>query len=160
MKKLLGLSFVSVNADLGLLLLRVAVSALMIRYHGWGKLTGWADESIRQPNLFSLAGARKEFHTFPDYIGIGSELSYVLVAWLETFGSLAIMAGLLTRLHSLGLCITMLVAWGFHHGMRLTGPGAGELPFSWAFVYLLLFLTGPGKYSLDQRLGLGASRSA
>ena len=153
MKKFLSLSWLPLAPDLGLLVLRVVVSFLMIRYHGWGKLTGWADESVRLPNLFSLAGARKEFHTFPDYLGISSELSYVLVTWGETFGSMAIMAGLLTRLHSFGLFITMMVAWGFHHHLRLTGPGAGELPFSWAFIYLLLALAGPGKYSLDAKLG-------
>lgn len=153
MKKYLSLSFLPLKPDLGLLALRVTVSFLMIRYHGWGKLTGWADEKIRLPNLFALDGLRKEFHTFPNYIGISSELSYVLVTWCETFGSMFIMAGLLTRLHSLGLFITMTVAWTFHHQMRLTGPGSGELPFSWIFVYLLLFLAGPGKYSLDHRLG-------
>lgn len=153
MKKFLGLSWLPLHPDLGLLALRVSVSWLMIRYHGWGKLAGWADEKIRLPNLFSLAGAKKEFHTFPDYIGISPELSYVLVAWCETFGSMAIMAGLLTRLHALGLVITMGVAWTFHHHTRLAGPGSGELPFSWLFVFLLLVLAGPGRYSLDRRLG-------
>src|SRR5688572_32296501 len=102
MKKLFGLSFVPLNVDLGLLLFRVAMAVLMIRFHGWGKLTGWADERMRVPNLFSLAGARKEFHTFPNHIGISSELSYVLVTWFETFGSLMIVAGLFTRLNALG----------------------------------------------------------
>src|SRR6478609_7430174 len=123
MKKFLSLSWLPLAPDFGLLALRVAVSFLMIRYHGWGKLTGWADESLRLPNLFSLAGAQKEFHTFPNYIGLGSELSYVLVTWCETFGSLAIMAGLLTRLHSLGLFVTMMVAWVFHHHLRLRARG-------------------------------------
>lgn len=153
MKKLLGLAWLPRNADLGLLFLRVSTSWLMIRYHGWGKLAGWADEKMHLPNLFSLAGAQKEFHTFPNYLGIGSELSYVLVTWCETFGSLLIMAGLLTRLHSIGLCITLSVAWVFHHHLLLAGPGAGELPFSWVFIYLLLALAGPGRYSLDRKLG-------
>jgi len=159
MKKFLSLSFIPYKPDLGLLALRVVISFLMIRYHGWGKLTGWADEKIRLPNLFSLAGAEKEFHTFPNYIGISSELSYGLVTWCETFGSMFIMAGLLTRLHSFGLFITLMVAWTFHHHMLLTGPGAGELPFSWAWVYLLLALTGPGKYSLDRRFGLDGAKA-
>lgn len=158
MKKFFSLSWLPTNPDLGLLLVRITVSWLMIRYHGWGKLTGWADERMRLPNLFSLDGARKEFHTFPNYIGISSELSYVLVAWCETFGSMLILIGLATRLHALGLFITMLVAWGFHHGMRLTGPGSGELAFSWAWVYLLIFLAGPGKYSVDRKLGWDAGR--
>ena len=160
MKKYLSLSFLPLKPDLGLLALRVTISFLMIRYHGWGKLTGWADEKIRLPNLFALDGLRKEFHTFPNYIGISSELSYVLVTWCETFGSMCLMAGLLTRLHSLGLFITMAVAWTFHHQMRLTGPGSGEMPFSWIFVYLLIFLAGPGKYSLDHRFGLGGAKAA
>ena len=159
MKKLLSLSWLPLTPDLGLLVLRVMVSFLMIRYHGWGKLTGWADEKLRLPNLFALDGLRKEVHTFPDYIGISSELTYVLVTWCETFGSICLSAGLLSRLHALGLGITMTVAWAFHHQMRLTGPGAGELPFSWIFVYLLLFLAGPGKYSLDHRFGLGGAKA-
>ncbi len=159
MKKYLSLSFIPLNPDFGLCAVRVVISGLMIRYHGWGKLTGWADEKIRRPNLFALAGVEKEFHTFPNYIGLSSELSYVLVTWCETFGSMFIIAGLLTRLHALGLFITMMVAWTFHHHMLLTGPGAGELPFAWAFVYLLLLLAGPGKYSLDQRLGLTGSKA-
>jgi putative oxidoreductase len=155
MKKFLRLSFIPLNPDLGLLLFRVVLSVLMIRFHGWGKLTGWADERMRVPNLFSFAGARKEFHTFPNHIGISSELSYVLVAWFETFGSMMIVAGLCTRLNALGLFITMIVAWAFHHGMRFSGPNAGELPFAFAFGYLLLVLAGGGKYSADRKLGLG-----
>jgi putative oxidoreductase len=160
MKKLFGLSFVPLHADFGLLVFRVVLPVLMIRYHGWGKLAGWKDEALRVPNLFSLDGARKEFHTFPNYIGISSELSYVLVAWLETFGAMMIIAGLFTRLNALGLFITMMVAWGFHHGMRFSGPNAGEMPFAYAFCYLLLFFTGAGKYSLDRQLGIAQPRVA
>jgi uncharacterized membrane protein YphA (DoxX/SURF4 family) len=154
MKKLFGLSFVPLNADLGLLFFRIVLSWLVIRYHGWGKLTGWKDESIRLPNLLSLDGARKEFHTFPNYIGISSEVSYVLVAWFETFGCMMIILGLFTRLNALGMFITLMVAWGFHHHMRLTGPGAGEVPFAYAFGFLLLFLAGAGKYSWDRKQGI------
>ncbi len=159
MKKFFGLPFLPRNADLGLLCLRLTLPVLMIRFHGWGKLAGWADEPMHLPNLFSLAGARKEFHTFPDYIGISSELSYLLVTWLETFGSIMIIAGLCTRLNSLGLFITMMVAWTFHHHMHFSGPNAGEMPFAYGFCYLLLFLAGPGKYSLDRRLGIDAART-
>lgn len=154
MKKILGLSFLPLSPDLGLLLLRLTLPVLMIRYHGWGKLTGWADESMKVPNLFSLDGAAKEFHTFPNYIGISSELSYVLVTWFETFGSMMIIVGLCTRLNALGLFITMMVAWAFHHGMHFSGPQGGEMPFAYAFVYLLLFLAGGGRFSLDRKFGL------
>jgi len=154
MKKLLGLTFLPKSPDLGLLLLRLTLPVLMIRFHGWGKLTGWADEPMRVPNLFAFAGVQKEFHSFPNYIGISSELSYVLVTWLETFGSMMIIAGLFTRINALGLFITMMVAWCCHHSMRFSGPNAGELPFAFAFCYLLLFLTGAGRFSVDRQLGL------
>lgn len=157
LKKILGLSFLPLNADVGLLLFRITFPFVMLRYHGWGKLTGWADESAGLPNLFSLEGARNEFHTFPNYIGISSELSYVLVAWLETFGCISIALGLATRLQAFGLFIAMMVAWIFHHQMGFRAPHGGETAFLFAFGFLMLFLTGPGKYSLDRRYGIGRS---
>jgi len=156
-KRILSLSFFPLNADLGLLLFRLTLPVLMIRFHGWGKLTGWANEPMRVPNLFALDGVRKEFHTFPNYIGISSELSYVLVTWCETFGSMMLIVGLLTRLTSLGLFITMMVAFFFHHHAHFSGPNGGEVPFAYGFCYLLLFLAGAGKYSLDRKLGLDVS---
>jgi putative oxidoreductase len=153
MKKLLGLSFVPKNPDLGILLFRVVIAGLVIRFHGWGKLAGWKDEPMHLPNLFALDGWRKEFHTFPNYIHISSELSYVLVTWFETFGSLMVIAGLCTRFNALGMVITLMVAWFFHHHMHFSGPNSGEVPFAYAFGYLLIFLAGAGKYSLDRKLG-------
>lgn len=138
MKSLLGLAFIPLDADLGLLLLRVAFAGLMITFHGWEK----------------LMTARRQFHTFPNLIGIGSELSYVLVVWLEVFGAVLIALGLLTRLHALGLAFTMFVAWLLWHKRRFTGSNAGEMAFAYMFGYLLLFLAGPGRYSLDHLLGL------
>lgn len=138
MKFLLGLHFIPLDADLGLLLLRVALAGLMIVFHGWEK----------------LMTARRQFHTFPNLIGIGSELSYVLVVWLEVFGAVFIALGLLTRLHALGLAFTMFIAWLLWHERRFTGPNAGEMAFAYLFGYLLLFLAGAGRYSLDRLLGL------
>lgn len=154
MKKLFGLSFLPLNADFGLLLLRVVFAGLVLRYHGWGKLAGWQDEPRHLPNLFALDGFRKEFHTFPNYIGISSELSYVLVTWFETFGCLMIIAGAFTRLNALGMAFTLMVAWCFHHHFHLSGPNSGEVAFAYGFVFWLLFFAGPGKYSVDRKLGL------
>ncbi|HVZ65525.1 MAG TPA: DoxX family protein [Lacunisphaera sp.] len=157
MKKLLGLAFLPLNADLGLLIYRCVLSFLVIRYHGWGKLAGWADEPRHLPNLFALDGFRKEFHTFPNYIGLSSELSYLLVTWFETFGAMMLIAGLCSRLNALGMFITLMVAFIFHHHLHLSGPNSGEVAFAYGFAYLLLVLAGPGKYSLDRKLGIGRS---
>lgn len=154
MKKLFGLSFLPLNADFGLLLLRIVFASLVLRYHGWGKLTGWQDESRHLPNLFAIDGVRKEFHTFPNYIGISSELSYILVTWCETFGCMMIIAGLFTRLNALGMAITLTVAWYFHHHMQLSGPNSGEVALAYAFAFWLLFFAGAGKFSLDRKVGV------
>lgn len=138
MKKLIGLEFIPLNPDLGILLFRIALSAMMIFFHGWHKLTGWEDE----------------LHTFPDLIGISSEVSYVLVAWLETFGTILIAMGLFTRIQSLGLAFTMFVAFFLWHDMMFTGSNSGQTAFTFAFAYLMLFLTGAGKYSLDHLFGI------
>ena len=76
------------------------------------------------------------------------------MTWFETFGSMMIIAGLCTRLNALGMFITLMVAWFFHHHMNLSGPNSGEVAFAYGFAYLLLFLSGGGKYSLDRKLGL------
>ncbi len=138
MKKLLSLNYIPLNPDLGLLLLRISFAPLMIIFHGWEK----------------LLTAERQFHTFPNLIGISSELSYVLVVWLENFGAILIALGLATRLNSLGLAITMFVAFFLFHDMRFTGSNAGEMAFAYGFAYLLLLLTGAGKYSLDHKLGI------
>ena len=154
MKKLLGLSFLPLNADLGLCAFRAVLAGLVLRFHGWGKLAGWKDESLHLPNLFALEGVKKELHTFPNYIGIGSELSYLLVTWFETFGSMMIIVGLCTRLNALGMAITLLIAWAFHHHFHLSGPNSGEVALAYAFGFLLLFLAGAGRYSIDRRVGI------
>lgn len=155
MKKYFGLNAIPLNADLGLLLLRLALPFVMLRYHGWGKVTGWANESAGLPNLLSVEGVKNEFHTFPDYIGITSELSYLIVAWSETFGCVLIALGLLMRLQSFVLFSVMMVAWIFHHHMGFRAPNGGETAFMFAASFLALFLLGPGKYSLDAKYGIG-----
>jgi len=138
MKKILGLSFIPLNPDLGLLLLRITFAALMIVFHGWEK----------------LMTAERQLHTFPDLIGISSELSYILVVWLENFGAVLIAIGLFTRIHALGLAFTMFVAFFLWHDMKFTGSNAGEMAFAYGFGYLLLLFAGAGKHSLDYKLGI------
>lgn len=137
-REIAGLHFIPISIDLGLLIVRLICAGLMLFFHGWEK----------------LVTAPRQFHTFPNLIGIGSELSYVLVVWLEVFGALLIAVGLFTRWHALGLATTMFIAWLLWHERRFTGKNAGELPFAYMSVYLLLFCTGAGKYSLDHLLGL------
>ncbi|MGK0308970.1 MAG: putative oxidoreductase, partial [Urechidicola sp.] len=95
-----------------------------------------------------------KFHSFPDVIGIGNEASYILVTYFETFGALAIILGLYTRFHTLGLAIVMFVGFIFAHNMNLVGDNSGEKAFIYGIGFLLLFLNGAGKYSIDRKSGI------
>jgi putative oxidoreductase len=131
-------NYIPLNKDLGLLLTRIAFGATMIYAHGWNKLINY----------------ETKFHSFPDVIGIGNEASYILVTYFETIGALAIILGLYTRFHALGLAITMFVGFAIAHNMNLVGDNSGEKAFIYGFGFLLLFLNGAGKYSIDRKSGI------
>jgi putative oxidoreductase len=122
------------NADIGLLILRLGVGLTMALSHGLGKF-----QKI-------LAGEWQ----FADPIGIGAMPSLLLAGSAEFLCALAIALGLLTRLAAIPLVITMGVAVLIVHA---------EDPFSkkeFALLYLIPFLTliftGPGRLSLDEIL--------
>ena len=73
--------------------------------------------------------------TFPDPIGVGHEISLVLAIFGELVCSLALLFGVLTRL------IT-----------------EGELAFAYLIVFIFLFFTGSGRYSIDGWLGKNLER--
>lgn len=121
-------------ADIGLLVLRASVAALMLFGHGAEKLVNFGDIVTH----------------FPDPLGIGSVLSLGLAVFAEFFCSLAIGFGFLTRLASIPLMITMLVATFIVHG---AGPWATqEVAFVYFLIYLVILIAGPGKYSVDRKV--------
>lgn len=124
------------RAGLALLLLRV-VAGLAFMIHGWGKIQnpfGWAGPDSPIPGLLLGLAALSEF---------GGGLAWIL--------------GLLTPLASLGIAITMAVAFSFHAFVRgdpfvsATGGPAFELAALYFCVALLLMAVGPGRYSLDRK---------
>lgn len=76
---------------------------------------------------------------------------------LETFGGLAILLGLFTRPVAFILCGQMAVAfWWMHIPRGLTLPNGlfpvingGDLALMFCFVFLYLFIAGPGAWSVD-----------
>ena len=86
---------------------------------------------------------------FGDPLGIGSELSFILVVFAEFFCSILLIVGLGTRLTTIPLIITMLVALFIAHG-------ADPISDHWNIVgyilaYLSLMITGSGKFSVDYK---------
>lgn len=125
-------TILTINANLGVLFLRVGIGLIMIASHGYPKLQKY------------LSGDR----AFGDPIGLGEETSLLLAILAEFVCSLLLVFGLFTRAVLIPLLFTMLVALFIIHS---SDPLAKqELPVLYALAYLTLFLVGPGKYSMDQ----------
>jgi len=134
--------------DVALLIFRVMFGASLFLHHGWEKLTGFSRMAQHFPN--------------PLHIGVYPTLAYATFA--DGICSLLVILGLVTRIAS--LCILINLAVVFFIVQRalsfswLPGAPAGarpggeiELVFVYLAGYLLLFLAGPGKFSLDAMIG-------
>jgi len=122
-----------VSPDIALLLLRVGAGALMLT-HGFPKLMRILDGNLQ----------------FGDPIGIGPAASLILVTFAEFFCSLFVMAGFMTRASLIPLMFAMSVATFIAHAGDPFGDK--ELPLFFLITFTTLFLTGPGKFSVDQKL--------
>jgi putative oxidoreductase len=107
---------------------------------------------------FFMSGLGKFLHldhtvTFFDSLGIPFPLinAYV-VATVETVGGLLLALGFLTRLVSIPLMLTMLVAYATAHlEDLLQNPSSltQQGPFLFLFAALIIFVCGPGVFSID-----------
>lgn len=85
--------------------------------------------------------------TFPDPTGLGSQFSLVLAIFAELFCSMLFIVGFLYRAALLPMITTMGVAFfKIHGGSIVTG---GELAFIYLTVFIILFITGSGRFSID-----------
>lgn len=119
--------------NVGLLIVRVFTSTMMLT-HGGPKFMRLLDGNLK----------------FGDPIGIGSELSFILVVFAEFFCSILIIIGLGTRLATIPLIITMLVALLIAHASDPILDHTNILAYLAG--YIVLFVTGSGRYSVDYKL--------
>jgi putative oxidoreductase len=115
----------------GTLLLRLGAGSLMI-VHGLDKLMHFAEKSGKFMNLF----------------GMGTTTSLTLTVFAEFFCAAFIILGLFTRLATIPLIITMLVALFMAHGGDFFGEGSTAGLFLVCFLSILFL--GPGKASIDK----------
>lgn len=135
-------SVYSTRASLGILALRIGVGASMMMGHGWGKLSSFGTMSTK----------------FADPFGLGPTVSLGLAVFAEFFCSLLVMTGTFTRLATVPLIVTMLTAFLIIHG---ADPfPRRELALMYLIPYVTLFITGPGRYSIDYLLWGGRRSSA
>ena len=87
--------------------------------------------------------------TFPSVLGFGSYMSLMVAIFCEFCCSLFLIAGLLQRLVLIPMIISMGVAFFDVHDALLPG---GELALIYFIVFIILFFTGPGRYSIDYLL--------
>lgn len=117
--------------DTALLLVRITVSCLIMT-HGLQKLT-----MLLGPDPVD----------FPDPIGLGAVTSLLLAIFAEVVCSFLIILGVATKLSCIPLIVTMLIIiFNVHH----TDPfEAKELPVLYLLVFVVFFVTGAGKFSVD-----------
>lgn len=120
----------AVAKDAGLLVLRVGISLLMLFPHGYVKVVNFT----------------ARMHSFPDPLGIGSTLSLSATVFAEVVCSVLLMLGIKTRIFASIPFITMIVAAFMVHG---NDPWkVKEKAVVFALAYLVLMITGGGKYSV------------
>lgn len=125
------------NADIALLVLRIISGGFML-VHGIPKLM----------KLF--AGGEIQF---ANPFGIGAGPSLALTVFAEVLCAGLILIGLKTRLATVPLIITMLVAALMIHGADPFGKK--ELALMYLGVYTALLMLGSGKYSIDGMMSKG-----
>jgi putative oxidoreductase len=132
MKKFFSTSLGPVQTGIALLIMRLGIGALMLT-HGWPKL------------MRLIEGGEIVFR---DPLGIGTVTSLIFAMLAEFVGSILIMLGIATRMASAALIFTMAVAVFMVHA---DDPFARkELGLIYMLVYIVLLITGSGKYSLDR----------
>ena len=85
-------------------------------------------------------------NVYPSVLGFGSYMTLMVTIFCEFCCSLFLIAGLLVRLMTVPMIIAMGVAFFDIHDAILP---EGELALIYFIVFIILFLTGPGRYSID-----------
>ncbi|MBN4070703.1 DoxX family protein [Olleya sp. AH-315-F22] len=118
--------------NLALAILRIGASAMLLT-HGIPKIQMLFADTI----------------SFADPLGIGDTTSLTLAVFGEVIAPIFILVGFRTKLAAIPAMITMLVAGLIYHS---NDPfETKEKAFLFALIFLVIFLAGPGKYSIDKR---------
>lgn len=85
-------------------------------------------------------------YTYPSVFGFGSYMTLMVSIFAEFACSLFLISGLIVRITVLPMIAAMAVAFfDIHDGMM----PEGELSLIYLILFCILYVTGPGRYSLD-----------
>lgn len=144
MKKLFLNAANPINLAFGLLLIRIIIGVLMA-FYGYEKLTHFnemADSDFWAKNV--------------SFLGMTGKIPLALTIFAEFFCSLLLIVGLLTRLALIPLLICMGYIVVIVGHFSIIDSGENGMNVNSAFVYFVIYLglyfTGSGRYSLDAML--------
>ena len=124
----------SMGASAFLLILRISFGLLLMN-HGIQKWSNFQELST----------------SFPDPLGLGSPLSLGLAIFAELVCSMAFIIGFLYRLAMIPMIFTMGIAFFVIHANDAFAMK--ELALVYLIVFILMYISGPGKYSVDCMIG-------
>ena len=84
--------------------------------------------------------------TYPSVLGLGSYTTLMITVFAEFCCSLFLITGLLVRITVLPMIAAMAVAFFDVHDAMMP---EGELALIYLVLFIILYATGPGRYSLD-----------
>lgn len=134
----------AIQLDFGILIIRIIIGILMA-FYGYEKLAHFQEMAASDfwANNVSFLGQKGAF-------------PLALTVFAEFFCSLLLIIGLFTRLSLLPLlfCMAYIFLVIFPFSIISSGDNGMEIntTFFYFIIYLGLFFTGPGKYSLDYML--------
>jgi len=137
------------SKDFALLVLRVVAGAMLIVFHGWGKLNSAVAYFLHAQEWGFLKGVSGLGFPYPVFFASCSVLA-------ETIGSLFLILGLFTRYAALLLVINMSVAIYRH----LTSDFRYELAAMYGVIALTFVFLHPGSFSLDARVRKTTNRNS
>lgn len=134
----------SINLSLGLLLIRLIIGILMA-FYGYEKLMH-----------FEELAASDFWAKNVSFLGMTGKFPLVLTIFAEFFCSLLLIFGLFTRLAlvPLMICMGYIIVSVMQFSVINSGDNGMEIntAFVYFIIYLALFFTGAGNYSLDYQI--------
>jgi putative oxidoreductase len=144
MKKLFLNSSNAINLDLGLLIIRLIIGILMA-FYGFEKMSH-----------FNEMAASDFWTKNVSFLGVSGKTPLALTIFAELICSALLIIGLFSRFALFTLMFCMAYIFLVIFPLSILDKGDNGYKFNDAFVYFVvylgLFFTGVGKYSLDAKL--------